>query len=104
MTGQPTHIINEKSSCIDLLFTTYNKFLCNVGVEQTIYNKCNHNIIYGLLNLNIPLPPPYYREVWDYKNTDAVCIQREISLVNWNDLFTVDEKTKKSQQHLIKYI
>ena len=88
MTGQPTHIINEKSSCIDLLFTTYNKFLCNVGVEQTIYNKRNHNIIYGLLNLNIPLPPPYYREVWDYKNTDAVCIQRAISFVNWNDVFS----------------
>ena len=97
MTGQPTHIINEKSSCIDLLFTTYNKFLCNVGVEQTIYNKCNHNIIYGLLNLNIPLPPPYYREVWDYKNTGPVCIQRAISLVNWNDVFsnkTADEKVK----------
>ena len=46
MIGQPTHIINEKSSCIDLLFTTYNKLLCNVGVEQTIYNKRNHNIIY----------------------------------------------------------
>ena len=80
-----------------LAFYHLNKFLCNVGVEQTIYNKCNHNIIYGLLNLNIPLPPPYYREVWDYKNTGPVCIQRAISLVNWNDVFsnkTADEKVK----------
>ena len=58
MMGQPTHIINDKSSCIDLLFTTNSKLLCDVGVEQTTYSKCQH-IIYGSLNLNIPLPPPY---------------------------------------------
>ena len=95
MIGQPTHIINDKSSCIDLLFTTNSKFLCDVRVEKTIYNKCHHNIIYGSLNLNIPIPPTYYREVWNYKNTDPVCIQRAISLVKWNDVFsnkTTDEK------------
>ena len=71
--------------------------LCDVRVEQTIYNKCHHNIIYGSLNRNIPLPPPYYREVWDYKDTDPECIRRAISLVNWNDVFsnkTADEKVK----------
>ena len=78
--------------------------LCDVGVEQTIYNKCHHNIIYGSLNLNIPLPPPYYREVWDCKNTDLVCIQREISLVNWNGVFsnkTADEKVKSLNNILL---
>ena len=82
MIGQPTHIVNETSSCIDLLFTTTSKLLSDVGVEQTIYNKHHPNIIYGSLNLIIPLPPPYYREVLDYKNQDLVCIQRAISLVN----------------------
>ena len=55
----------------------------------------------------MPLPPPYYREVWDYKNTNVVRIQHTISLVNWNDIFsnkTADKKVKKFQQHLIKYI
>ena len=46
MIGQPTHIMNGKSSCIDLLFITNDKLLCDVGVEQTICNKCHHNIIY----------------------------------------------------------
>ena len=82
MTGQLTHIINNKSSCINLLFTTNSKLLCDVGVEQTINDKYYHNIMYGSLNLNIPHPPPYYREVWDYKNLDPVCIQRAISLEN----------------------
>ena len=45
--------INDKSSYIDLLFTTNSKLFCDVGIEQTIYNKCNHNIIYGSLYLNM---------------------------------------------------
>ena len=97
MTGQLTHILNDKLSCIDLLFTTNSKFPCDVGVEQTLYNKYHHNIIYESINLNIPPPPLYYMEVWDYKNTDPVCIQRAISLVKWNDVFsnkTKDEKDK----------
>ena len=83
MIGQAMHIMIDKSSCIDLPFTTNNKLLCDVGVEQTIYNKFHHNMIYGSLNLNILLLPPYYREVWDYKSTDPLCIQRAISSVNW---------------------
>ena len=41
-------------------------------------------------NLDIPLLP-------HYKNTDPVCIQRAISLMNWNDVFsnkTADENVK----------
>ena len=57
MIGEPVHIMNDKSSCIDLLFTTNSKLLYDV--EQTIYNKCHHNIINGSLNLDILLPPPY---------------------------------------------
>ena len=104
MIGQPTYIMNDKPSCIDLRFTTNSKLLCDVGIEQTIYNKCHHNIIYGSLNLHIPFPPTYYREVWDYKNTDPVCTQRTISLVNWNDVFgnkTADEKVKNLNNILL---
>ena len=42
--GQPRHIMNNKSSCIDLLFTTNSKLIWDVVVGQTIYNKCHHNI------------------------------------------------------------
>ena len=97
MIGQPTHIMNDQSSCIDVFFATNSKLLCDVGVEQTTCNKCHHNIIYGSLNLNIPISPPCYMEVWDYKNTDPVCIQCSVLLVNWNYVFsnkTPDEKVK----------
>ena len=107
MIGQLTHVMNGKSSCIDLLFTTNSKLPCDVGVERTIYNKCHHNIIYRSLNLNIPLPTPYYREVWNYKNTDPVCKQRAISLVNWNDVFskkTSYEKVKSFNSILLNIL
>ena len=52
--GQPTHIVNDTLSCIDLLFTTYSKLLSDVGVKQTIYDKCHHNIIYRSINLYMP--------------------------------------------------
>ena len=56
--------------------------------------------IYGWLNLNIFLPPPYYREVWGYKNTDPVCVQRAILLVNGNGVFS--NKITKQQKKKLK--
>ena len=37
------------------------------GIEQSIYEKCHQSITYGTLDFNVPLPPTYYREIWDYK-------------------------------------
>ena len=72
MIDKPTHYINESSSCIDLIFSS------NVNLEQSLYETCHHNIIYGTTNFNIPLPPPYFREIWDYKNANTECIQKLI--------------------------
>ena len=69
MIGQQTHIINDKSSCNDLLFTINSIVLSDVGVKQTIYDKCHDNIIYASFNLNIPHSPRYHTYVWGYKNT-----------------------------------
>ena len=32
------------------------------------------------MNFNVPLPPPYYREMWDYKHANAENIQKAISM------------------------
>ena len=60
MIGQPTHILNDKLPCIDSLFITSSKLLSDVGVEQTVYDKCHHNIYtdglistYSFLHLTI---------------------------------------------------
>ena len=60
---QTTHITKESSSCIDLIFTSNPSFISASGVELSLYEKCHHNLIYGKINFNVPLPPPYIREV-----------------------------------------
>ena len=83
MIDKPTHYINESSSCIDLIFSSNVNLTKNCGVEQSLYEKCRHNIIYGTLNFNILLPPPYYRELWDFKSANTECIQKSINNFDW---------------------
>ena len=39
------------------------------------------------MNFNVPLPPPYYREIWDYNHANTENIQRAISMFNWQKAF-----------------
>ena len=66
ITDKPTHVINTSMSCIDLIFCTNQSVISN-GVNVSILGKCHHNIIYGKINIRVPLPPTYVREVWYYK-------------------------------------
>ena len=50
--NKPTHFINGTSSCIDLIFSSSVSFIRNYGIEQSIYEKCHHNITYGTLGFN----------------------------------------------------
>ena len=61
------------------------------GVERKLYETCHHNIIYGTLNFNISLPPPYFRKIWNDKNVNIGCIQKPVynfdctrDFQNWN--------------------
>ena len=63
MIDKPARYINELSSCIDLVFSSNVNLTKHCRVEQSLYKKYHHNIICGTLNFNIPLPPPYYREL-----------------------------------------
>ena len=68
--NEPTHFVNKTSSCIDLIFSSDLNITRICGIEKTIHKKCHHDIIYGTLNFNVPLPPPYYREIWDCKQCE----------------------------------
>ena len=45
--NQSTRKINTSSSCIDLIFTTSLSFVKDLGVELSLFGKCDHNIIFG---------------------------------------------------------
>ena len=69
----PTHLLANSSSCIDLLFTDQPNLPVNSGVYPSLHVKCHHQIIHSKFNLMI-VYPPYECLVWDYKRakTDAI--------------------------------
>ena len=44
-------------------------------------------LIHGKMNFNVPLPPPYIREVSDYKNAKEENTQQSVSGINWDFVF-----------------
>ena len=81
-------------SCIDLIFCTNQSVISNHGVDVSIFDKCHH-VIYGKINVRVPLPPTYVREVWDYEKANIEHIKKAISNFDWNKAFenlSVDEK------------
>ena len=57
--SQPTHILANLSSCIDLIFTDQPNLVTDCGIHPSLHPNCLHQIIYCKLNLKIVYPPPY---------------------------------------------
>ena len=74
-------------SCINLVFCTNTNVISEHGVDVSIFEKCHHNNIFGKINIRVPLPPHYVREVWNYSKANAENIKKAISSFNWNKVF-----------------
>ena len=82
-------------SCIDLTFCTNQSVISNHGADVSIFDKCHHNIVYGKINVCVPLPPTYVQEIWDYEKANIENIEKAISYFDWNKAFenlSIDEK------------
>ena len=73
-----THILNNSSSCIDLIFTTQPNLVIESGAHSYLHANCHHQLAYVKFNLNVFYLPSYEREVWHYKLANSDCIQRAI--------------------------
>ena len=58
---EPTNIRNESMSCIDLLITDQPDMFADFGVHPSLDIYCQHQVIFGNLNISLPSPPPYKR-------------------------------------------
>ena len=67
---ESTHVLENSSSCIDLIFTNQTSLIINAGVHLSVHSKFSHRNIYAKPNLKIEYPPPYNREVCDYSKTE----------------------------------
>ena len=48
---EPTHISENSSSGIDLIFSNQPNLITDTAVHPTLHSKCHHQIIYSKLNL-----------------------------------------------------
>ena len=48
---------------MDLIFTSNTNFVTGFEVDSPLYRACHENLIFGKFNCNIPLPPPFYRDI-----------------------------------------
>ena len=85
--SDPTHLLPNSSSCIDLIFTDQPNLAVNSGVHPSLHVKSHHQIIHCKFNLMIVYPPPYERLVWDYKRANTDAIISSINQADWEFLF-----------------
>ena len=85
--SEPTHILQQSSSCIDLIFTNQPNIVMDSGVDSSLHPKCHHQIIYSKLNLKIEYPPPYIRKIWNYNRAETDLINCAIENCDWPSLF-----------------
>ena len=85
--NEPTHIIGDSSSCIDLIFTSQPNLVMESRVHSSLHPNCHHQITYAKFNLKIYYPPPYEREIWHYEKANVDHIRRSINEFSWERCF-----------------
>ena len=60
--NKPTDILNNSSSCIDLIITTQSNLVMESVVHSSLHANYHHQLPYAKFNLNVFYPPPTYDE------------------------------------------
>ena len=85
--NEPTHLLKNSSSCIDLIFTSQPNLVMDAGIHPSLHASCHHQIVYAKFNLKIHYPPPYEREVWHFQKADINLIRRAMNEFKWERAF-----------------
>ena len=71
---EPIHILENMSSCIDLIFSNQPNTVLDSGVHSSLHSKCHYQLIYSRICLKIEYPLPYTCEIWDFIKAKTVLI------------------------------
>ena len=66
--NEPTHILNNSSSCIDLIFNSQPNLLIESGVHPSLHPNC-HQIVFAKFNF----------EIWHYEKVNIDLMKRAIN-------------------------
>ena len=61
---EPTHILENPSSGIDLIFSTQTILVLDSGVHHSLHQDCHHQIIFAKFNLKAYYSPPCERTIF----------------------------------------
>ena len=70
--NEPTYLVADSPSCIDLIFTLQPNLVMESGVHSSLHPNCHH----AKFNLKIHYPPPYEREIWHYGKANVDYIRK----------------------------
>ena len=85
--NEPTRILNNSSSFIDLILNSQPNLLIESGVHPSLQPNCHHSIVFAKFNLHIVYPPPYEREIWRYQKANIDLIKRALNSFDWEKRF-----------------
>ena len=69
--NEPTHILQNSSSCIDLLSGSQPNFVIESGAHSFLHSSCHHQNVFAKLDLEICYIPPYSRQIWHFKEAET---------------------------------
>ena len=85
--SEPTDVLKNSSSYIDLIFTDKPYLITDTGIHPSLHPNCHH-ITFCKINLKITYPPPYRKLVWDFKRANISSIRKAIKMVDWQFMFS----------------
>ena len=82
---EPTHNLENLSSCIDLIFTTQPNMILESGVHHSLH--FHHQTIFAKFNLKVHYLSPYDRSIFHYSQANVDHIQQAVNLFDLENAF-----------------
>ena len=83
--SEPTHLMSDSKSCIDLILTDQPNLIIESGVHPSRHEHCHHQIVYRKLSVSNIALPPYTRKIWLYDKADFIAIRKSIEMFAWHE-------------------
>ena len=80
---EPTHILDNSKSCIDLIFISQPNMIMDSGNYLSLHSNCHHEIIYAKFDLKAFYPPPYKITAWHFSWENSDRRKEVINLFDW---------------------
>ena len=90
-------------SCINFKFCANLNVISKHGVDVSIFVKCQHNVLFGKIDICVPLPPVYVRKVWDYHNVNVKNVKKATSNFKWKKKFHAAPETYRTLLNRLHY-